>query len=159
MLFGNTFWLNQGMPFHFASIVFLLPCRAVYELCFDFKRSCWEFDRRSRSWPDRKRSCCIQGDPYCRPKHIYGVFVAPAGGHKKGSLAAIFRFRISYLPVFRCLRVFRMVSIQKRRLSFFSHWLIMKRSQNWPNLMSPISKLRDMHFIDTVTHINRPGAS
>ena len=42
-----------------------------------------------------------------------------------------------------------MVFVQKRRLSFFSHWLIMERSQNWPDLRSPISKFRD--FIDTGT--------
>ena len=34
-------------------------------------------------------------------------------------------------------------------------WLIMERLLNWPDLRSPISKLRDIHFIDTVTDINR----
>ena len=49
-----------------------------------------------------------------------------------------------------------MVSVQKRRLSFFSHWLKMERSQNWPDLGSPISKFRDINFIiDTVNRINR----
>ena len=27
-----------------------------------------KFDQRSRSWPHRKRSCCISGDPYRRPE-------------------------------------------------------------------------------------------
>ena len=38
----------------------------------------------------------------------------------------------------------------KQALSIFSHWLKMERSQNWPDLRSPISKLWDIHFIDTV---------
>ena len=28
----------------------------------------------------------------------------------------------------------------------------MERSQNWPDLTVPISKFRDIHFIDTVNH-------
>ena len=75
--------------------------------------------------------------------------------HDKGSLVAIFRFRVSSLPVTRCLRVFCFfVLAQKRRFSFFSHWLIM-RSQNWPDLRSPISKFWDINFIDTVVCSNR----
>ena len=31
----------------------------------------------------------------------------------------------------------------------------MERSQNWPDLRSPISKFRDKHFIDIITDINR----
>ena len=41
---------------------------------------------------------------------------------------------------------FWMVFVQKRRLSFFSRWLIMERSQNWPDLRSPISKFRDIYI-------------
>ena len=73
--------------------------------------------------------------------------------HKEGSLVAIFRCRVTSLPVARCLRVFRMVFVQKRRLSFFSHW--MERSQNWPDLGSPRQKFRYMYFIDTVPYTNR----
>ena len=73
-------------------------------------------------------------------------------GHEKESLA-IFRFRVSILPVTRCFRVFRIVFAQKRRLSNFSLWL-MERSQTLPDLGSPISNLQDHHFIDTVTDIN-----
>ena len=47
--------------------------------------------------------------------------------HDEGSLVAIFRLKVSSLPVTRCLRVFLMVFLQKRRLSFFSHWLIVER--------------------------------
>ena len=75
--------------------------------------------------------------------------------HDEGSPVTIFRLRMSILPVTRCLRVFWMVFVQKRRLSFFSPWLIMERSQNWPDLRSPISKFRDIRFIDTGTDINR----
>ena len=39
-------------------------------------------------------------------------------------VVAIFRLRVSSLPVTRCLRVFRMSFFQKGRLSFLSHWLI-----------------------------------
>ena len=73
----------------------------------------------------------------------------------KWPLIAIF---LLSLPVSRCLRVFRIALVQKRRLSLFSLWIItsclMKRSQNWSDLRSPISKFRDKTFIDTVTDIN-----
>ena len=36
----------------------------------------------------------------------------------------------------------------------FSHWLIMGRSWNWPDLRSQISKIRDIHFVDTIALIN-----
>ena len=44
--------------------------------------------------------------------------------------------------------------VQNRRFSIFSHWH-MERSQNWPDLRSLISTFWDMHFIDTVTCVNR----
>ena len=47
-----------------------------------------------------------------------------------------------------------MVFIQKKRLSNFCRWLKMESSQNWPDLRSPISKFRNLCFIDTVTHVN-----
>ena len=75
--------------------------------------------------------------------------------HDEGSPVTIFRLRMSILPVVRCLRVFWMVFVQKRRLSFFSPWLIMERSQNWPDIRSPISKFRYVCFIDTGADINR----
>ena len=78
-------------------------------------------------------------------------------GHDEGSLVTIFWLRMSTasLPVTRCFRVFRMVFVQKRLLSFVSHWLLMERSQSWPDLWSLISKFRDICFIGTVTDINR----
>ena len=121
-------------------------------------------------------SCCKSIDPYRRPEHIYGVFITLAGlyqksypkkllvtfndlkwpwRHDEGSPVTIFRLRMSILPVTRCLRVFWMSFVQKRRLSYFSHGLIMERSKNWPDLRSPISKFRDLRFIDTGTFINR----
>ena len=95
-----------------------------------------EFDLRSMWWPDRKRSYCISIDPYRLPEHIYCVFIALAclcrmllpkncwwpfmtwndlGDMKRGhySLAAIFRFRASSIPINLCLKVFRMVFIKK----------------------------------------------
>ena len=71
----------------------------------------------------------------------------------EGSLVAIFRLRVSSLPVTWFFRVFRMVFVQKRRLSFFFHWRIKERSQNLPALRSLISKFRDIRFITTVTDI------
>ena len=56
--------------------------------------------------------------------------------HREGSLVATFRFRVSILHVTFCLRVLSMVFVQNRRFSIFSHRL-------------------DIHFIDTVTCINR----
>ena len=75
-------------------------------------------------------------------------------GYGEGSLVAISRLRVSSLPVNRYLRVFRMVFFKKRHLSLFSHWLIIERSQNWPDLGSLISKLRDTHFIGAGIDIN-----
>ena len=49
----------------------------------------------------------------------------------------------------------RIVFFQNRRLSFFSLWLIMERSHNWPNLGSRVYKFRDIYFIATGTDINR----
>ena len=73
--------------------------------------------------------------------------------HGERSLAAIFWLRVSGLPATQRLRVFLMF-FPKKHLSFFSHWLIMERSQNWPDLESRISKFWDIHFIDTGTDIN-----
>ena len=39
----------------------------------------------------------------------------------------------------QCLRVFRMAFVQEKRLSIFSHWLIMEKEQNRPELRSPTS--------------------
>ena len=50
-------------------------------------------------------------------------------------------------PMFECASI--MVFVQKRRFSIFSHGLlIIERSQNWPNLRTPISKFQDIYFID-----------
>ena len=132
-----------------------------------------KFDLKPRSWPDR--SCCISVDPYRRPEHSYCVLIAltcffqkllPKNllgtfydlkwprRHEEGSLVAIFRFRVSSVPVTAPLGVFRMVFVLKRRLSIFSHWP-MERSQNWPDLGSPISKSWDTHFVDIITDIDR----
>ena len=66
--------------------------------------------------------------------------------HDEGSSVALFRLRVSSLPPTRCLRVFWMDFVQKRRFSFLSRWLIMERLQNWPELRSPISNFRDKRF-------------
>ena len=110
---------------------------------------------------------------------IYGVFIALAGLYQKlypkktaGDLLwpeitlATWRgvtghniptqvVKSTCNPMFESVCI---VFVQKRRLSFFSHWLIywlIERSQNWPDLRSPISKFRDTSFIDTGTNINR----
>ena len=46
-----------------------------------------------------------------------------------------------------------MVFIQKRCPSVFSYWLVVDRSSSWTDLMSPISKFRDIHFIDPARDI------
>ena len=75
-------------------------------------------------------------------------------GYEEGSLVAIFRFKIPLLPVARRLRVLRILFVKKRRLSIFSRWLIMERSQNWPERRSPISEFWYINLIDAVTRIN-----
>ena len=68
---------------------------------------------------------------------------------------AIFGFSVSILPTSRCLRVSRMAFVQNRRLSIFSHWIIIERPQNWPDLRSPISKFRDTRLIGFYTRFYR----
>ena len=74
-------------------------------------------------------------------------------GPEEGSLVAIFRFRVSDIPINRWLWVLGMDFVQKRRHSIFSHLLIIERSQNWSDLRSPISKFWEVHFINNLTRI------
>ena len=64
-------------------------------------------------------------------------------------------FSVSKPLVIQCLGVFIMSFVQKRRISIFSHWLIMGRSQNWPDLRSSISKFWDIHFVHAIALSNR----
>ena len=88
-IFCNSFWLSKDTEFILpaCSILFLFLRRiewTINTLTYRYlKRSFWKFGLRSRSWPDRKRSCCISVDPYGRPEHIYGVFIALAGLYQK----------------------------------------------------------------------------
>ena len=103
--------------------------------------------------------CCFHRSSWSLSKVIAEQLLVTFHGLKwprrhERSLVAIFWFKVSSLPANRCLRVFRIVFVQKRRLSIFSHWLTMERSQSWPDLRSQISKLWDIHFIDNVTNTN-----
>ena len=73
--------------------------------------------------------------------------------HQEGSLVAIFRFMVSIISVTRCLWVFGIVFVQKRRLSILSHCLIMERSQIWRLTWPWITdiKIPRYTFIDVVT--------
>ena len=75
--------------------------------------------------------------------------------HGRGSLVAIFRLWLTILPVSWCLKGFEWFSTKRDAFHFFSHWFTMDRSQYWPDLGSPISKFRCIHFIDFITDINR----
>ena len=78
MFFCDNFWLCKDTTLLLPASCF--SCQdASNGIWFDLERSCWKFDLRSRSWPDPKRLCCMSGDPYHRPEHIYGVFIAVAG--------------------------------------------------------------------------------
>ena len=127
-------------------------------------------------WPKKGYAAYQSIRTYCRPEHILVWFYHCSSlslskviaekllvtfynlklpwGNEEGLLVAILRFSVSILPVSQCLRVFRMILVQKRRLSIFSHWLRMERSQKWPDLRPPISIFRDITFIDNVTNIN-----
>ena len=61
---------------------------------------------------------------------------------------------VKCIYVIQCLSVSNCF-VQKRRLSIFSHCLIMVRSRNWPDLGSSILKFQEKHFIDNVTDISR----
>ena len=130
---------------------------ASNELSFDLKTSCWKFDLKSRSWPDPKRSCCIVSwsvssawtHPWCfhrsslslskvTAEKLLVIFHDLKWPWRRKELVAIIRFRVSSIPTTRCLRVVRMVFVQKSRLSIFAYRLIMERSQNWPHPGSPI---------------------
>ena len=79
LVFGNNFWLNKAPTF-------ILPASCSFcqdaskELWFEKVRlKIWPRSRSmSRSWRDRKRWCGISVDPYRRPEHIGGVFIALA---------------------------------------------------------------------------------
>ena len=136
LFFCNNFWLKPCTNF-------LLPASsssrqdASNELSLDLERSCWKFDLSSRSWPDPKRSCCMSVDPHRRPEH-YGVFIKLVcltkgiaekllvtfhdlkwpWRYEEGSLVTILWFRVSSLPMHRCLRVFRVVFVKKAPFNF-----------------------------------------
>ena len=124
VFFYNNLWLNKDTTF-----ILSASCSSCQDasngLWFDLKRSCWKFDLRSRSWPDRKSHVAYQSyrRPYRRPEHDYGFCIALAflyqklltcrnncwwlfmtwndlGDMRKGYclLVAIFRFRASCLP-------------------------------------------------------------
>ena len=82
--FHNNFWLSEETTL-ILPVSYFSSWDASNELYFDLKRSFWKFDLRSShdSWPDRKRSCCISVDPYGRPEHIYGIFMARTGLYPK----------------------------------------------------------------------------
>ena len=77
--------------------------------------------------------------------------------HGKGSLVAIFWFSVSILLVTWCLRVFRMIFVQTRRLSVLSHWHNEHNGRKIDLTLGylHISKLWDRHVIGSVTDINR----
>ena len=127
---------------------------------------------RSRSWPDWKRPYCISVDPYCRSEHIKGVSMVlawlskviaeklPVTLHDLKDIGVIRRdhwsqfsdswYQFQLYPIFETVKNgFR----PKYAFFIFSHCLIMKGSQNWPDLKSPISNFWNLHFMDTVTRI------
>ena len=73
--------------------------------------------------------------------------------HDEGSPVTIFRLRMSILPVTRCLRVLWMVFVQKRPFIFLP-LTYNGEVAKLTDLRSPISKFRDIRFIDTGTNIN-----
>ena len=106
-----TFDSNLARTFFYQQRVPLVQTRRM-NYYLTLKGHVENFDLRSRSWPDPKRSCCISFDLHRRPEHTYGVFIALAGvylkwhwRHGKGSQVAIFRLMVSSLPVTRCLNV------------------------------------------------------
>ena len=132
-----------------------------------------KFDLRSRSWLDRKRSCCISVDPYGRPERIYSVLIALAGLYQKLLPKGDLSWSEMTLATWRgvtgrniptqdvkstCNPMFESVSNgflpKEAPFIFLPLTIIMERSQNWPDLRSPISKFRYICFIDTGTNIN-----
>ena len=164
-VFAKQFFCNNFMFSKGTTII--LP-----ESCF----SCW--DASNELWVDLKRSYCISFDPYRWPEHIYGVFNALSAiwslskviaekllitfhdlkwpwRHGEGSLVAIFRLRVSSLPVTRCLR-----NVSNGFLPKEAPFIFLPLTYNgevakltWPWVID--IKIRDIHFIDTVTAINR----
>ena len=106
----------------------------------------------SSSWPQLRcfhsLRLSLQKNIAEKPVVTFYVMKWPCG-YDNGSLVAFFLFRVSVLPVSRCLRAFIIIFVQNRRFSILFHWLMMERSQNWPNLRSLISKFWVIHFIDT----------
>ena len=80
------------------------------------------------------------------------------GGHQKGSLVAIFRFRMLITYLWLDVWVLRMAFVQKRRISIFP---VLTYTGEVAKLACPsvteikIPWCRYIHFIDSVIHINR----
>ena len=149
----NNFWLSKDTTLILPASYFS-PWDTSNELYFDLKRSFWIWPQVkvmiklenvmlhiSRSvWSSWTHLWCFHCSSWSLLKVIAKKLLVTfydlkwPRRHDDESLVAIFRLRASSLPVTRCLRVFRMFFFQKRRLSFFSHWLIMERSQKWPDL-------------------------
>ena len=58
----------------------------------------------------------------------------------------------TYMNMFRLLRI---VFTRNRVNWNLSHWLIMGKLQNWPDLRSQVYKFQDISFVDSITLINR----
>ena len=150
------------------------------ELQLDIKMSFWKLDLRSRSWPDghdltgkchvayQSIRMVVLNTPmvfsllelvsiksYCRQ-------TASDRSWLEMTLATWRGVTDRNIPTkgvkSTCNLMFESVTngfLPKEAPFIFFYWLIMERSQNWPDLGSPISKFRDIHFIDTGTDINR----
>ena len=144
--FGNNSWLSKGTTFILIAAPFVKTRRMNYDVTLKshvenltkvkvkIKVITWSKKVMLHiswsvlsSWTHLRcfyRSSLFLSNYYCR-KTVRMTFhdLKWSLGHKERSLVSIFRFRVSILPVTWCWRVFRVVFVQKRRLSIFSHWL------------------------------------
>ena len=148
----RIFFVDNGKSVAYsAQSLASLSLYLFYTLCASCDLLPWEvrspgqFEWPNLVWSIKGDVAYLSVDPYRRPEHIYGVFIASSWSlskviaekrlttwndlkwpkrHNESSLVAIFRLWVSSLPVTRCLGVFRMGLVQKKRRSIFSNWLI-----------------------------------
>ena len=72
----------------------------------------------------------------------------------RGVAGAKFQWNRQWWAYWTCSWAYLLKIMPFKGLWNFSHWLIMGRSWNWPDLRSQISKIQNIHFVGSVTLTN-----
>ena len=72
----------------------------------------------------------------------------------RGVAGAKFLWNLQWWAYWTCSWAYLLKIMPFKGIWNFSHWLIMGRSWNWPDLRSQISKIPNIHFVGGVTLTN-----